>query len=697
MRSVKRILALICSALPLTAGPAPAQSPAPPVELLTTAHEVRALSPEEADQKRPVKLRATVNAIDPRRSIFIQDATGGTFINRQSEQWTVAPGDVLEVEGVTYPGLFLPGIAATALRVTGHGEMPQAEEVTFDDLLSGKWHYQRVSVGGIVHSVTQKEDGRTVLSLAVGARKLEVHFVLAHATELPRLTDARVRIAGLATGYINDKRQLIAPQMYVSRMEDLKIEEPAPEDPYASPLMATTDLLHFRMEGISGHRVRLRGVVTHWQPGEAIYVRDAANGLLVQTSGAETVQPGDVVEITGFPAMGRFSAFLEEAEFRKIGTEAEPVPVSVTMKDVLKGANDADLVTLDVQLIELLEASSESVLLLRANDTAFSARISRTQLSLRNGSNLRLTGICRVEEPNFPRVGFQARPRSIELLLRSPADITVLAAPSWWTARRLAWTGAILLGIAVSALAWAVMLRRRVAAQTAVILEKAEREAMLEERQRVAREMHDTLAQSFSGLGFQLEALAAGLPADAPSSRQQLETAKQMVRHGQEEFRRSLMNLRAGELERGSLATALPELARQITAGTGIALHFETQGTPRSLPESVEANLLRIAQECVNNAVRHARPRCITIELAYEATSVRLCVTDDGSGFDPERAAQSGTGHFGLRGIRERAEQIRGNVELHSRPDEGTKVSVNAPCCSQRIVQTEASFARKRL
>ncbi len=350
----------------------------------------------------------------------------------------------------------------------------------------------------------------------------------------------------------------------------------------------------------------------------------------------------------------------------------------MTLKEALKGANDADLVTLDAQLIEVLETAAESVLLLRAEETAFSARIPRTQLSLRSGSLLRITGICRVDEPNFPRVGFQAKPRSIEVLLRSPADIAVLAAPSWWTAQRLAWAGALLLGIAVAALAWAVMLRRRVAAQTAVIREKVEREAMLEERQRVAREMHDTLAQSFSGLGFQLEALAAGLPAETDTAHAQLETAKQMVRHGQEEFRRSLMNLRAGELERGGLATALPELARQITAGTGIVPDFETKGTPRGLPEAVEANLLRIAQECVNNAVRHACPKHIAIELCYEPAAVRLCVTDDGAGFDPERAAASGTGHFGLRGIR-RAEQIHANVELRSQPGEGTKVTVTVP------------------
>src|SRR6185436_16382634 len=137
------------------------------------------------------------------------------------------------------------------------------------------------------------------------------------------------------------------------------------------------------------------------------------------------------------------------------------------------------------------------------------------------------------------------------------ADVAVVSAPTWWTAQRLTVAVATLLGLALAAFIWVGMLRRRLAEQTAVIREKIQREAALEERHRMAREMHDTLAQSFSGLGFQLDALNTGIPAEAAGARKQLETARQMVRHGQEGFRRSLFNLRAQELERGALDEAL--------------------------------------------------------------------------------------------------------------------------------------------
>jgi signal transduction histidine kinase len=300
-------------------------------------------------------------------------------------------------------------------------------------------------------------------------------------------------------------------------------------------------------------------------------------------------------------------------------------------------------------------------------------------LDLRNGSQLRLTGVCRVEESSFPGTGFRVSPRTIELLLRTPADIVAVSMPTWWTTQRLAFVASGLLVLAVIALAWIVLLRRRVADQTEVIRQKVQREAALEERHRMAREIHDTLAQSFSGLGFQLNAINAELPPNVPDVKARLETARQMVRHGQEEFRRSLMNLRAQELERGGLAQALPEVARQMVSGTSINLECEIDPQLPSLSEAVEANLLRIGQECLTNAVRHAHPRKIKLALHRMEKTVHLQIADDGEGFVPEQNTHSSNGHFGWRGIRERAEQIHAKVELNSSPGAGTTVSVTVP------------------
>jgi signal transduction histidine kinase len=645
--------------------------------VLTNAAQLRALTVEEARLEHPVKLRAVVTVIggDLSATIFMQDETGGSFIAGTRSGRGLEPGSHIEVTGKTYAGLFVPGVRASNIRLLGRRELPVPVPASFDDLLSGRLHYQRVEVAGVVRAVAIATN-RTTLRLALGARKLDVQVLEPPSAEPLSLVDARVRITGLAAGYINDKRQLVSPQLVLPTLADVRVETAAPADTFAVPARAVAELLNFDPAGISNHRVKVRGVVTHQQRGAALFLRDGDRGVFAQTTQREPVQPGDVVEVAGFPAMGTFSAFLEDAVFRRAGRGSDPRPVQTTVRDALRGTNDADLVSLEAQLLEVLQTPLESVLVLRADDTAFNARLARTPIDLAVGSRLRLTGVCRVEESATPGTGFRANPRSIELLLRSAEDIAVLTAPSPWTAERLTAVAGGLLVLLVAAFAWATMLRRRVTEQTVVIRQKAEREAALEERHRMAREMHDTLAQSFSGLGFQLDSLAASLPQADTAARNRLDTAKQMVRHGQEEFRRSLMNLRAQELERGGLAEALGELGRQMTAGTGIAFDLQLRGTARGLAEAVENNLLRIGQECVTNAVRHAKPGRIDAEVVFEPGQVRLRVKDDGVGFEPEKLPRDSNGHFGWRGIRERAEQIKADVKLASKPGAGTEVVV---------------------
>lgn len=666
------------SILPAEESTAPA---GPPAGTLTNIAQLRALSPTAAAQQFPVQFRATVTAMNPPLSIFVQDATGGTFINGARPAFaTLQSGDVLEITGVSYPGRFVSGITPGIVRQVGRTTLPEAVPVTFEDLTSARRHYERVVVSGIVRAVNiQPENRRSVLTLALGVNKLEALIVAPAATNLPALVDARVRLAGLAAGYINERRQLLAPQLFVSRMQDIQVEQPPLEDPFAAPLTAATALLNFTPGGVSPHRVRVQGQVTHHQPGEMIFLRQDGSGLMVQTKQATAVQPGDLIEAVGFPSMGRFSAQLENAEFRITGHAAAPAPVPTTIGAALGGTNDADLVVLNAQLFEVLETRDETLLVLGAESSVLRARLPRTPVSFRNGSQLRLTGVCWVVAPILPAGNFGASPGAIELLLRSVADVEVLESPSWWTARRLAIAAAILLGLALTGFGWVGLLRRRVLAQSRIIHEKVQREAVLEERHRMAREIHDTMAQSFSGLGFQLEALKTRLPPEAENVRPQLETAHQMVRHGQESFRRSLLNLRAPELERGSLAEALPEIARQIIGGTDIELRCAVAAPPRALPEAVESNLLRIGQECLFNAVQHGKPRRIELALTPLPGALQLRIADNGRGFDPGHAHPNGNNHFGLRGIRERAEQIAATLQLDSQPGRGTVVTVTVP------------------
>jgi signal transduction histidine kinase/ligand-binding sensor domain-containing protein len=202
---------------------------------------------------------------------------------------------------------------------------------------------------------------------------------------------------------------------------------------------------------------------------------------------------------------------------------------------------------------------------------------------------------------------------------------------------------------------------------------------VLEERGRLAREIHDTLAQGFVGISSQLDAVALTLNGHVELARKHLELARKMVRHSLTEARRSVMDLRASALEGHDLPAALSEAAHQWTAGSPVEIHVDVEGENRPLPEQTEQHLLRIAQEAVTNAVKHAHASRVSIHLEMAGRTLSLRVADNGQGFEQDEAFSEVGGHFGLLGMRERAERLGGELQLHSEPGQGTKVEVTVP------------------
>jgi ligand-binding sensor domain-containing protein/signal transduction histidine kinase len=206
---------------------------------------------------------------------------------------------------------------------------------------------------------------------------------------------------------------------------------------------------------------------------------------------------------------------------------------------------------------------------------------------------------------------------------------------------------------------------------------KAQFDAVLAERTRIAREIHDNLAQEMLGISVQLEVVARTMPAGAEVAQNHLDRVRMLVRHGIAEARRYVWDLRSQALDHADLPTALSETARRLTADAGVEAQVQVGGVFRSLPRNVEDNLLRIAQEAINNAVTHAHPQRILVNLTFDIKRVQLAVRDNGSGFD--LSAKTSNGHFGLIGMRERAQRIGGTLTITSSAETGTDVLVEVP------------------
>jgi ligand-binding sensor domain-containing protein/signal transduction histidine kinase len=203
--------------------------------------------------------------------------------------------------------------------------------------------------------------------------------------------------------------------------------------------------------------------------------------------------------------------------------------------------------------------------------------------------------------------------------------------------------------------------------------------AVLAERNRIAREIHDNLAQEMLGISVQLEVVARTMPASAELAKTHLDRVRMLVRHGIAEARRYVWDLRSQALDKHDLPAALSDTARRLTTDTAVQAKVEVSGTFRPLSPLIEGHLLRIGQEAINNAVRHAHAQNILVNLKFDAERVQLSVQDDGHGFDYQESTNGDNKHFGLVGMQERAERIGATLKIDSRADEGTRVLVDVP------------------
>jgi signal transduction histidine kinase len=200
----------------------------------------------------------------------------------------------------------------------------------------------------------------------------------------------------------------------------------------------------------------------------------------------------------------------------------------------------------------------------------------------------------------------------------------------------------------------------------------------------MARELHDTLEQTLASTALQLDA-ARGFFRDQPQeSERLLVAATEQLRESQLEVRRSIWNLRSVKLEEATLPEALQQLGKALADTHGPAVEVRCEGEPQQVPPGVASHLFRVAQEGVTNALKHAQARRIEIVLRFSPEAVELRVDDDGCGFDAHAASVNG--HFGLRGLRERARALEAELRLDSQPGRGTRLRLTVP--ASRLKET---------
>lgn len=658
---------------------APAAVPPADREPLTRIAEIKS-SFDAADHSLPVEVEGVVTFAGAAGNFFLHDGALGIHVGPSEPGRRLQPGDRVRVRGMARPGTFAPAIDPRELIPLGRGTLPEPRRASFSALASGTLDGQWLEIDGVVCDVNaEASTGVTVLDVAFEGRRLRatVHSAQSLAAEV--WIDAEVRLHGAASGSFNRQRQLVEPVLRVPGPAFVAVVRPPPADPFGAPRVRLNRLLGFSLEAPGPHRVCIRGVVTRRLAERVVFVRDENRGLRVETRAAAAFNPGDVIEAVGFPTMSGGAAVMQSAIARVVESGAPPVAVRPAWAELADGTHDGDLVSVQARLVDWVAAGDVVSLVLQAGDQLLRATLPATAAGAlpEKNSLVEAIGICAL-------AGTEDRPgsatRGVMLLVAEPADLIVLRRPDWWTAQRLAYALAAVLGLLGAGLGWVWSLRGQVRRKGAVIEQQARHAAVLEERSRIARDLHDTLEQELTGLSLQLKLAEMDCRESPERVGPGLEAARHTLRRTRALAHQAIRRLRTDELTRRDepLAVALRRIVETWTH-SGLSVGLAVSGQEQPLPRETERHLLSIAAEAMTNAVKHGRARSIDVTLRYESETLYLEISDNGTGFDVGGPAANGEGRFGIVGMRERASAIGGQLDVRSQPGAGTAVIVQLP------------------
>ncbi len=432
--------------------------------------QIRNLSVADADRHLPVRIRGVVTLYDRKdKLLFVQDRTGGIFVE-VDRGLPISKGSLVEVAAVTVAD-YTNTLSQATVREIGRVGLPAPRAALFRDIARGNEDCNLVSLTGVVRSAAIGENaGEQLIFLKITTLTGDIDAQLADfgALRPAQLIDATVRVTAVAGAYFNDLNEFLGPLLRIPSRQELVILKAPPPDPFSAPLRPISQLLRYREAGDFDSRVRVAGTVTLSETGEMLAIQNADNALLISCRQCGEAKLGDEVEIVGFPALGSYRPTLDSAQLRvnRHGPELAPKPLD--MSAALSGRYSNVLVTVKASLAGLSQDAEKVTLDLSAGGALFTAKyetVNDRGPPLKIGSRLQVTGICMMQQG-----GFWKEPVRFALILRSPRDIVVLAAPNWWTPDHVVYVLAGAGGLMLLVFAWVTSLKRRVAMQGEQIL-----------------------------------------------------------------------------------------------------------------------------------------------------------------------------------------------------------------------------------
>ncbi len=443
----------------LALGGVPLRSEA--VKVLTRTTDVRALSAAEAKKGFPVRVRGVVTYLDPTTTgFFIQDQFGGIWITRTPKLPEPAPGDLIEVRGITTQIDFAPDITNGSWTVLGRAALPKPMRVTFKQMASTLVDARLVSTQGLVKRVQYAEGSHNKLVymvLSTPDGDLDVQMP-SDGSSLPSgLTDTVVRITGVCGADFSLKNQLIGVLLYTQSAKQITVLKKSTAEPFVS----IDSLLRYGFQTQLGMHVQVSGTVTTLVDRHGVYVRDDSGSVYLDFRDEVVLKPGDHIEALGYPGYAQGSVRLDNASLKSVRPGQAPQALPITVLQAASGEYDSSLVSIEGKVLSHANLPREQALVIKQGERLFPVTSEHLfDRDIPDGSTIRVTGIC-VNQFTSGHV-----PVSFKLIARSPADVRIIRNAPWWTPNRV--RTLFVLGAlgTFAALGWIGILRRQVSEKT---------------------------------------------------------------------------------------------------------------------------------------------------------------------------------------------------------------------------------------